>query len=301
MSTGMSTGTSPEAGPPTTRPRQGGMAAGVSVGRGKLGLRDELRDGLILTERNIRQIPRVPELLVFSTIQPVIFVLLFSYVFGSAIALPGGGDYKEFLMAGIFTQTVAFTTGSTAVGLAEDMSKGLVDRFRSLPMGRSAVLVGRTLADLVRTVFVLIVMSVVGFLVGWRVRGSVLDALAGFGLILLFGFAMSWIGAWIGLSVPNPEVANTAGFIWLFPLTFVSNAFVPTPGLPSWLRTIAEWNPVSATVSGCRELFGNPNPFAAQGSIPAEHPVLLSVGYSLLVLLVFVPLAVRKYRVATSR
>ena len=265
------------------------------------GLVGELRDGLVLTERNLRQIPRVPELLVFSTIQPVIFVLLFAYVFGSAIPLPGGGNYREFLMAGIFTQTIAFSTGSTAVGLAEDMTRGLVDRFRSLPMGRSAVLVGRTAADLVRSLFIVVVMSVVGFLVGWRIHTGLVDALAGFGLLLLFGYAMSWVGAWIGLGVPNPEVANTAGFIWLFPLTFLSNAFVPTQGMPTWLQTVAEWNPVTATVTAQRQLFGNPNPFTATDSLPGQHPVLLSLVYSLLVLAVFVPLAVRKYRVATSR
>ena len=298
MSTSVGTSGAPGRTGGTRRPR-GPAHRGPAPRR--QGLVGELRDGLVLTERNLRQIPRVPELLVFSTIQPVIFVLLFAYVFGSAIPLPGGGNYREFLMAGIFTQTIAFSTGSTAVGLAEDMTRGLVDRFRSLPMGRSAVLVGRTAADLIRSLFIVVVMSVVGFLVGWRIHTGLVDALAGFGLLLLFGYAMSWVGAWIGLGVPNPEVANTAGFIWLFPLTFLSNAFVPTQGMPTWLQTVAEWNPVTATVTAQRQLFGNPNPFTATDSLPGQHPVLLSLVYSLLVLAVFVPLAVRKYRVATSR
>ncbi|MBA3780151.1 MAG: ABC transporter permease [Chloroflexi bacterium] len=287
-----------EPGPLPATPRPRGRRRASS---GRLQLLDELRDGLVLTERNLRQIPRVPELLVFSTIQPVIFVLLFSFVFGSAIPLPGGGNYREFLMAGIFTQTVAFSTGSTAVGLAEDLSKGLVDRFRSLPMARSAVLVGRTVADLFRTLFVVLVMGICGFLVGWRIHGGLPAALAAGALLLLFGFAMSWVGAWIGLSVPNPEVANTAGFIWLFPLTFLSNAFVPAQGMPTWLQKVVEWNPVTATVTACRELFGNPNPFVNVDSLPGRHPVVMSLSYSLLVLVVFVPLAVRKYRSASSR
>ncbi len=259
-----------------------------------------IHDGLVVCKRNLMQIPRVPELLVFSTIQPIMFVLLFAFVFGSAIPIPGGGSYKEFLMAGIFAQIAAFSSSATTVGVAEDMTKGLVDRFRSLPIARSAVLAGRTGSDVVKLIFQFIVMSITGLLVGWRINDGIPKAIAAYLLLLLFGFAMSWIGAWIGLSVKSVEVANTAGFIWLFPLTFLSNAFVPTAGMPPILQTIANWNPISATVSACRELFGNPNPFAGD-SLPARYPILMSLFWSLLILAIFVPAAIRKYRSATSR
>jgi ABC-2 type transport system permease protein len=260
-----------------------------------------IRDGLVVTKRNLLQIPRNPQLLGFSTIQPIMFVVLFAYVFGAAIVLPGGGDYKEFLMAGVFTQVVAFSAAATSVGVAEDMTKGLVDRFRSMPMARSAVLTGRTLADLVRSSFQLVVMTICGLAVGWRIDDGVARALLAFLLLLLFGFAMSWVGATIGLSVRSVEVANTAGFIWLFPLTFLSNAFVPTDGMPSWIRVVAEWNPVTATVSAARDLFGNPNPFVSTDSLPGRHPIWLSLAWSVVILAVFVPLSVRRYRRATSR
>jgi ABC-2 type transport system permease protein len=259
-----------------------------------------LQDGLVLTKRSLLRIPRVPEALVFATIQPILFVVLFAYVFGSAIPLPNGGNYKEFLIPGIFVQTVAFATATTAVGLAEDISKGLVDRFRSLPIARSAVLVGRTTADLVLNLFVIFVMTVCGLLVGWRIHSNVADAALAYLLIALFSLAMSWVGALIGLSVRSPEVASSAGIIWLFPVTFVSNAFVPTQGMPDWLRVIAEWNPISAFCAAARVLFGNPNPFVGD-SLPARHPVLMSWVWLVVLFVVFVPLAVRRYRVATSR
>jgi len=257
-------------------------------------------DGLVVTKRNLLQTTRVPELLLFSTLQPVMFVLLFAYVFGSAIPIPGGGNYREFLMAGIFVQTIAFNGAATAVGVADDMHKGLVDRFRSLPMARSAVLIGRTVADAVRGVLVLAIMSVCGLLVGWRINNGFVQAVLAYLLILAFGYAMSWVGAWIGLMAPNAEVANTAGFIWLFPLTFLSNAFVPLQGMPPVLQTIATWNPVSSVVSAARELFGNPNPYVGT-ALPERYPVLFSVIWITVILVVFVPLAVRRYRLATSR
>ncbi len=259
-----------------------------------------VHDALVVAKRNLLQIPRVPDLVVFSTIQPIMFVLLFAYVFGSAIPLPGGGSYREFLIPGIFAQVAAFSSATTSVGVAEDMTKGLVDRFRSLPMARSAVLVGRTLSDIVRNCFQFVVLTLCGLLVGWGIHNGLIDALAAYGLLILFGFAMSWIGAYIGLSVHSVEVANTAGFIWLFPLTFLSNAFVPIGGMPDWLQTIAEWNPVSATVTACRELFGNPNPVTSDAS-PSRHPIFVSLLWSVLILAVFVPLCVRRYRDATSR
>jgi ABC-type polysaccharide/polyol phosphate export permease len=189
--------------------------ATLAPGRAALpGAGRALSDGLVVTKRNLLVMPRIPELLVFSTIQPIMFVLLFAYVFGSAIPLPDGGSYRAFLMAGIFTQTVAFSTGVTSIGLAEDLQKGLIDRFRSLPMARSAVLVGRTNADLVRSAFIIVIMSLCGLLVGWRIENGWFPAMVAFALLLAFGYAFSWIGAVIGLSVGNAETANTAGFVW---------------------------------------------------------------------------------------
>jgi ABC transporter DrrB family efflux protein len=224
------------------------------------GLRWAISDGMVMTWRSLLHTVRVPELLIFSTIQPVMFVLLFSYVFGGAIPVEGGDNYREFLMGGIFPQTVAFASGSTAVGLAEDLHGGLIDRFRSLPMARSAVIVGRTVGDAARNVLIIAVMMICGLLVGWRIHEGLANFLAATALLLFFAYAMCWIGAYIGLSVPNPETANTAGFIWLFPVTFLSNAFVPLATLPDWLQPVAAWNPVSATVAAVRDLFGNPTP-----------------------------------------
>ena len=259
-----------------------------------------VNDSLVLTMRHLRHIPRIPELLVFSIVQPIMFVLLFAFVFGGAIQVAGGG-YRSYLMAGIFAQTVAFNGASTGVGLAEDMAKGLIDRFRSLPMARSAVLAGRTLSDLLRTVLILIVMSVCGLAVGWRTHTSALSITGGFLLLLLFGFAMSWIGAWIGLIVPSTEVANTAGFIWLFPLTFMSNAFVPIQTMPSWLQTVVAWNPISATVQAVRTAFGKTGVAPTRGFWPLEHAAVVSVGWSIVLIVGFGVLAVRRYRTASSR
>src|SRR3954454_9380465 len=257
---------------------------------------DAATDGLIMTKRALMHIPRVPELLFFSTIQPIMFVLLFAYVFGGAIHTNTPGGYHEYLLAGIFVQTVAFSTGATAVGLAEDMQKGLIDRFRSLPMARSAVLVGRTLSDVVRNAFMCVIMVACGYVVGWRVRDGALKAIAAFAIILLFAYSLTWIGALIGLSVRNSETANTAGFVWLFPLTFLSVAFVTIQGMPGWLQHVAIWNPVTAVVTAGRVLFGNPNPFLAHAhALPLRHPVVVSILWSLLILAIFVPLAVRKY------
>ncbi|MET7277120.1 ABC transporter permease [Kribbella sp. NPDC005582] len=262
-----------------------------------------LSDAGILAWRSLKRIPRTPDMLIYATIQPIMFVLLFAYVFGNAIPIPGfpgARAYREFLMSGIFAQTMAFAVASASVGLADDMSKGLIDRFRSLPMARSGVIAGRVIGDLVFNTFVMIVMVICGFIVGWRWHNGFGQALAAFAILLLFAFAMLWVGALIGLSVGGPEVAASAGLIWLFPLTFLSNAFVPTPNLPSGLQPVAEWNPISAIVAACRHLFGNPSPFASPEGFPAQHPVLLSLLWCLAIILVFAPLAVRKYRSATS-
>ncbi|MCX4784998.1 MULTISPECIES: ABC transporter permease [unclassified Streptomyces] len=256
------------------------------------------RDSWVIARRNLRRMARIPEIVVFGLMQPVMFVLLFSYVMGGAIRVPGGG-YREFLMAGIFAQTVTFAVAGASAGIAEDMTKGLVDRFRSLPMARSAVLAGRTLADAVQTAFILLVLAMVALLVGWRVHHGVLQALGAFVLLLLLGYAFSWIGALIGLSVRSPEAATSAGLIWLFPLTFLSNAFVPVNTMPGWLQAIAYWNPFSATVQACRKLFGNPGADGGH-SWPMRHPVEASTLWSLLILALFSWLSVRKYRVAAG-
>jgi ABC-2 type transport system permease protein len=257
----------------------------------------------VVAKRNIIKIKRVPDLLVFTTLSPIMFVLLFSYVFGGAIDTEGGGQaYREFLIAGIFAQTVIFGATVTGAALAEDLKKGILDRFRSLPMAPSAVLTGRTFSDVVNNVIVLIVMGLTGLVVGWRIRSSVLDALAGFGLLLVFAYAISWIMAWIGMLVPSPEVVNNASFIVIFPLTFVANTFVPLDTLPAPLQTFAEWNPVSAVTQAARELFGNIPPGVPEPTAwPLQHAEVYTLIWSALFLVVFVPLANAQYRVSTSR
>jgi ABC transporter DrrB family efflux protein len=252
-------------------------------------------DGGIVAWRNLKRIPRIPELAIFAILQSIMFVLLFAYVFGGAIPLPGGGSYKEYLMPGIFIQTLGFGSITTAIGMADDLQKGLIDRFRSLPMARSAVLSGRTVSDLIYNACLLVVLMATGLAVGWRVHNGIGDFLAAVALMLGFTLAMLWIGVLLGLLVPSVEVAQQLGFLVIFPLTFVSNAFVPIQTLPSVLQTFAEWNPFSALVSACRELFGNPNPFAA-GTYPGEHSIVLSVIWIVVLLVVFAPVAVHRYQ-----
>jgi ABC-2 type transport system permease protein len=258
-------------------------------------LRQAARDGVLVAGRNLRRVPRIPELAIFAIIQSIVFVLLFSFVFGGAIPLPGGGSYREFLMPGIFVQTVFFASVTTAIGMTDDVNKGLLDRFRSLPMARSAVLSGRALADLVYNAGILLVLILSGLAVGWRIHTGPLEAIGGICLLLLVTFAMSWIGVWIGLIVRSVEVANQVGFTFIFPLTFLSNIFVPPETLPSWLQPVAEWNPCSALTAATRALWGNPNPYIANG-FPAEHPILLTLLWTVVLLAIFVPLGVRRYR-----
>ncbi|WP_438696106.1 ABC transporter permease, partial [Streptomyces alkaliphilus] len=271
----------------------------------RVGIRQGLRDSLVVMQRNLLRMMRIPEVVVFGLIQPIMFVVLFSYVFGGSINIPGAGldpdAYRQFLMGGIFAQTVTFATAGASAGIAEDMQKGIIDRFRSLPMSRGAVLTGRTLADLVQTALILVVLTIVALLVGWRINEGVPSALLAFGLLLLFGYAFTWIGALIGLSVRSPEAATSGGLVWLFPLTFISVAFVPSENMPGWLQPVAEWNPFSATVLAVRELFGNlPPGYEAPAAWPMQNPVLASVLYSVLVILIFRTLAVRKYKTAAG-
>jgi ABC transporter DrrB family efflux protein len=259
------------------------------------GFAQALDDGLVVTWRNLKRIPRIPELAIFAILQSIMFVLLFAFVFGGAIPLPDGGSYREFLMPGIFAQTIAFAAATTAIAMTDDLNKGIIDRFRSLPMARSAVLSGRALSDLVYNGGILIVLMVSGLAVGWRVNTGVPEFFAGVALLLLFTFAMSWVGIWFGLSVPSVEVAQQVSFTVIMPLTFISNIFVPPGTLPAWLQPFAEWNPVSVLTAATRQLWGNPNPYASSG-FPAEHPVLLTLIWVAVIVAVFAPLGVRRYR-----
>jgi ABC transporter DrrB family efflux protein len=258
-----------------------------------------LSDTAIVAWRNLKRIPRIPELAVFAIMQSVMFVLLFAFVFGGAIPLPGGGAYREYLMPGIFVQTLTFAAATTAIGITDDLTKGLIDRFRSLPMARSAFLTGRTISDVVYNAVILGVLMVSGLAVGWRVHGGLVDFLAGVGLGLLFAYTMAWFGVWLGLMVPTVEVAQQLAFIVIFPVTFVSNAFVPTRTLPDWLQPVAEWNPVSCLTASMRGLFGNPNPFG-EDNFPTEHPIMLALLWIAVLVLFFSVLSVVRYR-AKSR
>ncbi|MEV7399330.1 ABC transporter permease [Streptomyces sp. NPDC091267] len=262
------------------------------------GIGQSVRDSLVIARRNLIRMSRIPEVVLFGLIQPIMFVVLFSYVFGGSMNIGGSTDpvvYRNFLMAGIFAQTVTFATAGAGAGIADDMHKGLVDRFRSLPMARGAVLTGRTLADLVQTMLTVLVLTIVALLVGWRIHEGFPKALGAFGLLLLLGYAFSWIGALIGLSVRTPEAATSGGLIWLFPVTFISNAFVDSSQMAGWLQPIADWNPFSATVQACRVLFGNPG-VSTSDAWPMQHPVWASLIWSVVIVVIFRTLAVRKYR-----
>ncbi|MEU6854428.1 ABC transporter permease [Actinacidiphila alni] len=270
--------------------------------KGVGGVVQSARDSLVVAKRNLLRMMRIPEVVIFGLVQPIMFVVLFSYVFGGSVSVGGSlsaSDYREFLMGGIFAQTVTFATAGAGAGIADDMNKGLIDRFRSLPMARGAVLTGRTLADSVQTALTVVVLAVVGLLVGWRVHNGIPKMLGAFALLLLLGYAFSWIGALIGLSVRTPEAATSGGLVWLFPVTFVSNAFVDSSNLPGWLQPVADWNPFSATVQACRVLFGNPG-VSPSGAWPMEHPVWASLAWSVVIIVVFRTWAVSKYRSATA-
>jgi ABC-2 type transport system permease protein len=270
-------------------------APGRAVSR-RSNVRWLISDVAVLAKRSLARIAREPETLMDVTIQPILFVLLFAFVFGGAIPLPGGGNYHEYLIGGMLAMGLAATAPGTAVALVTDMSSGLIDRFRSLPTSRSAVLAGRTIADLVTQVIGTVVVAGVGLAIGWRIHSSVADAAAAFGLALLFGYAFTWLGACLGMVLRSPEAAQQLGFVLFLPLTFVSNAFVPTQGMPGWLQPIAEWNPMSALAAASRSLFGNPNPAASVQSWPMQHPELAVLGWSAVLLAIFAPLAVHLYR-----
>lgn len=266
-----------------------------------------LTDGWTVARRNLIKIQRVPDLLVGSIVSPIMFVLLFAYVFGGSISLPGAQSldpqlYRSFLMAGIFSQTVIFGATITGSGMAQDLKSGIIDRFRSLPMAPSAVLVGRTTADVANNVLTVVIMTLSGLLVGWRITTSPAEAALGYVLLLFFAYCMSWMMAYVGLLVRTPEVFNNVVFIVIFPVTFIANTFVPSENLPSALRVVADWNPVSSVTQAARELFGNVIPGApAQTAWPLRNPEIYTAAWGIALLLVFVPLTIRQYQRAAAR
>ena len=253
-------------------------------------------DSLVIMKRQLLQLTRVPEVLIFNTIQPVMFVLLFRYVFaGLGAGIKGG--YVQLLMPGIFVQTVTFTLAATAQGMAQDMERGLIDRFRSLPISRVAVVAGRTLGDGILNIVVIAVMGTAGYVVGWRPTSGLLKISLGFLMLLLFGYALSWAGIFAGLIAKDARVVANISFLFTFPLTFLSNAFASTTTMPKALQYVAEWNPVSTMVAGVRQLFGFHNMFGVtKNSFPSTHPIQTSLVYMVLIMAIFVPLSVRRYK-----
>jgi ABC-2 type transport system permease protein len=253
-------------------------------------LRRAAAHALIVTKRNLILLPRSPEIIVFVAIQPIMFVLLFRYVFGGAIATPGT-NYVNFLIPGIVIQMVAFTAFGTGIGINEDLNNGILDRFRSLPMARSAFLTGRILSDLVRIVFSILLLTVVGFLVGFRITEGIGDALVAFVVAAAFGMAICWVGAWIGLTIRSPEAVQSGGFIWIFPLTFISSAFAPPESMPGWLQTFVNHNPVTIVVDTLRGLLVG-GPYAET----LGSNLVKSVAWIAGITVVFFALAIRQYR-----
>jgi ABC-2 type transport system permease protein len=258
-------------------------------------------DGITIARRNLIKVIRVPQILFSVLITPLLFVLLFTYVFGSSIDIPGG-SYREFLISGTFALTLTFGATFTGAGLADDMQKGIIDRFRSLPMSRSAVVFGRTASDVIYNVLSLAIMALAGLIVGWRIHNGIGDALLGFGLLLVFAYAISWIMAWVGLLVPSAEVVSNVSGMVIFPLTFIANTFVPAENLPTALRVVAEWNPVSAVTQAARELFGNiPPGTPSPAAWPLQNAALYTLLWVVLIIAVFAPLAVRRYKNAAAK
>lgn len=271
-----------------------------STPRSAIGKPDILRESLVMVRRNLIHTKREPEMLSDVTVQPIMFVLLFAYVFGASINPGSGFDYKEWLLPGIMGQTIAFSAFIVALGLTNDLEKGIIDRFRSLPMSRSSVLVGRSVAALIHSSLGIVVMAITGLLIGWRIHEGFGKAVLAFVLVLLFGFAMIWFGILIGSLMRSPEAVNGVMFTLLFPVTFLSNAFVPTDPMPTWLRTIAEWNPISSLVQSMRELWGNGPVAAADAPWPLQNPELSTVLWSIGLTLVFAPFALRAYTKRTT-
>jgi ABC transporter DrrB family efflux protein len=256
-----------------------------------------LPDSLVIARRGITHMKRQPEVLTDATIQPIMFVLLFAFVFGGAISVPDGGSYKEFLMGGIFAQTIVFSCFGVAMALAYDRNNGAIDRFHSLPIARGAVLGGHALANLAKSFLPIVLMSLTGLAIGWRINSGLADALAGYGLMVGFSFAMIWVGVLLGSLVKTPEGVQGIAFVGIFPITFIASTFVPVRTLPEPLRTFAEWNPTSTLADALRELFGNPGGAAGPGAPwPMQHPILYTTMWIVAIVVICAPLAVRAYQ-----
>jgi len=273
---------------------------GTSAPTGSLGrLTDRVADVWALTRRNLIHIAREPMQLSDVTVQPVLFTLLFIFVFGSGIPI-AGGTYKQFALAGLLTLNLTASTIGTAVGLSTDLHEGVIDRFRTLPMWRAAILVGRSISDLMSASLCVLIVALTGLAVGWRADASLPSVIGGFAIALFFSYSLCWAAACFGLNSKGPESAQSLGFIFLFPLAFISNALVPTAGMPGWLQAIANWNPVSAVTAAARDLFGNPNPSARIDAWPMQHPIEAALIWSIAILAVCAPLAAHFFRVRTA-
>lgn len=259
-----------------------------------------ISDVWAMTRRNLVHISREPMQLSDVTIQPVLFTVLFVYIFGGGIPIPGGASYKDFALAGLLSLNLTTSSMGTAVGLSTDLHEGVIERFRTLPMWRSAVLVGRSIADLMTSAICALIVALTGLAVGWRTHAGPASVAAGFLVVLFFSYALSWVSACVGLNSKSPESAASFGFVVLFPLSFVSNAMIPTQHMPGWLRDVADWNPVSAVTAAVRHLWGNPNPSAALHAWPMQHPVTAATIWSAIILLVAAPLASYFFRLRTT-
>ena len=256
-----------------------------------------IHDTWILARRGLIHIRRHPEALVDATIQPILFVLLFAYVFGGAINVPGGGSYKEFLMGGIFAQVLVFTSFGVAIGLAYDRQNGAIERFRSLPIHRGAHIGGHALANFFRAMLPVLLMSITGLVIGWRIHGSIGEAVAAYGVMVAFVFAIVWVGILLGSAIKTPEAVQGVGFVTVFPLTFVAGTYVPVETMPDGLRQFGEWSPVTAVAQALRHLFGNPGgELPTHGPWSLQHPVVYALLWTAALILVCAPLAVRAYQ-----
>lgn len=264
-------------------------------GRPPIERRSLIQASATIVWRNLLHIKRMPELLMDVTVMPIMFVLLFAYVFGGAIQV-SGSNYKEFLLPGIMAQTMVFSSAVVAVGLTADLSKGIVDRFKSLPIPRPSVLVARSISSLVHSSIGIVVMGLTGLLVGWRIREGLLNAVLAYLVLLAFGFSMIWLGIWVGSIMRTTEAVQGFMFTAMFPLTFVANTFAPPEAMPHWLRVVAEWNPVSALTAACRDLWGNGGAPQADAQWPMHHPVIASIAWSIIFTAIFAPLALMAFR-----
>jgi ABC-2 type transport system permease protein len=257
-------------------------------------------DAWVLAKRQFSHIRQIPEKLFDVTLQPLMFVLLFAYVFGGVIAVPGGGDYHEYLIGGILVQTLVFGLMGPGVSMATDMGEGIIDRFTSLPMSRPAYLIGHLTAEFCATILAVAIMVLAGLIVGWGISSTALEALGGFGLLFLLAIAMIWLGTYMGILARSPDGVQGIAFVTVFPLTFVANTFVPVGGLPEGLRQVAEYNPVSSWAAATRTLFGNPTAIPSDAAWPLEHPVIAGLAWCVAILAVVVPLTLRAYKRRTT-